>query len=138
MALKRPKIVYLDKAHRGKNINNSRPPIQQKQPIKNFRAYITSEIHASTTETWTQKSLGKFYSYPSASYLATAKNSFGTVSRDHSFTLEPSFENIIIYILKSQWLSYTDYLQLLSASPLYMVLWAHLQKFKSVDFSPLR
>ena len=94
-------------------------------------------IHEATVTEWQDKHLGESPSYPSPSTLATTSAIFGNVSRDHSFLLEPTFEHVVIYLLKSFHLSFEDYVSLLASSPLFNTLWAAMSQLKSVDFSPL-
>ena len=60
------------------------------------------------------------------------------ISRNHSFTREASFENIIIFLLKSNYLSLADLIALLQASVLASILWKNMVQLRDVDFTPLQ
>ena len=109
--------------------------VQIVKPIPSYSCYLSSEVRKATVEAWDPHSKsGKDSLYPSATRLATAKNAFGKPSLSHSFTREPSFENIAIFLLRSFILDDYAFLALLRASSLLCVLWKHLVLLCAVDF----
>ena len=96
-------------------------------------------MYSETTSNWdSTKTEGKHFQYPSPSQLATAPESFGSISLSHSFIKEPSFENVTLLLLKSSFLSLKDLSALVKASPLILLLWTSLVDLQFLDFSPLR
>ena len=96
-------------------------------------------MYSETTSNWDPtKTEGKHFQYPSPSQLATAPESFGSISLSHSFIKEPSFENVTLLLLKSSFLSLKDLSALVKASPLILLLWTSLVDLQFLDFSPLR
>ena len=95
---------------------------------------LTKATYRNTLLAWKEK--GK--EYPSASSMRGNKNIFGFPSQTHSFLKEPVFSNILILLLKSEYLSWTDFISgLYSACHLTKLLWAALVRFRDVSFSDL-
>ena len=71
-------------------------------------------------------------------YEIMDKSNFGKISKNHSFTSEASFENILIHIFKSKFLPMTDENNLCSTH----VLFSHLKKMidwsETIDFSDIK
>ena len=104
-----------------------------------YSSFLTEEVHKATISNWDPLNpQGKHCSYPSATQLATDVQSFGKISRDHSFTKEATFENIAIFLLKSPFLDLAGLSALLQASVLLSILWKSLVKLRALDFSPLQ
>ena len=75
---------------------------------------------------------------PPSRHTIMKSSQFGKPSLDHSFTSEPSFEHVLIFILKGDYLSSEDKIILCSTHPLFqhfnkMLLWS-----SSVDFLDIR
>ena len=104
-----------------------------------YSQFLSEEVHQTTVTAWdTNSHQGKKLVYPSASALATDRNSFGSISPAHSFLKEPSFDNIVVFLLKSNLLDFQTFLCLINSNPLYLVLWKYLVKLHSLEFSDLR
>ena len=71
-------------------------------------------------------------------YEIMSESNFGKISKNHSFTSDASFERILIFILKGNFLGFNDESNLLSTHELF----AHLKKMlvwsKNVDFSDVK
>ena len=71
-------------------------------------------------------------------YEIMDESNFGKISKNHSFTSDASFERILIFILKGNFLGFNDESNLLSTHELF----AHLKKMlvwsKNVDFSDVK
>ena len=127
---KKPKIVYLTSTKRkacGKTISTR---LSQSKPVQGLKENITAAIHQATVSAWDDQHLGEFQKYPSATTLATSPEVFGNVSSDHSFLLEPTFEQVVIFLLKSFLLPLEDYISLLEASPLFSTLWKAMHRLQ--------
>ena len=83
-----------------------------------------------------KKKSGEFSTYPSPITLATSPDVFGNISKDHSFILEPTFSQVVIFLLKSRLLAPKYYISLLDTSPLFSALWLSMYKLQHLDFSP--
>lgn len=113
--------------------------MQNSTKCSDYSPFLSEEIHETTCEAWDiDNDQGKHHLYSRASALATNKNSFGSISPAHSFLKEPVFENIIIFILKSSFLKFSDFKNLILVSPLFLVLWIHLVTVRNLDFSTLQ
>jgi hypothetical protein len=67
------------------------------------------------------------------------KNSkFGKVSKNHSFTCDPGFEQILIFILKSGYLLVRDLTVLLKTHVLFSHLYKMMHWSKKIDFLNIR
>ena len=103
----------------------------------NFSQFLSQQIKDATLASWSPDS-GKNTTYPSSVTLATTKGQFGGISPNHSFIKEPCFENIVILILKSAFLSHKDHVSLVQSSPAISTLWNHMVSLRNLDFSPLQ
>ena len=71
-------------------------------------------------------------------YAVYNNSSFGKISRDHSFTSEAAFDQILIFLLKSGYLPDQDKLNLLSTNFLFKHLERIIHWSKKVEFMDIR
>ena len=117
--------------------SGSHPANKLVTKVSSFSKFLSDQVQDATLSSWSQKS-GKNRVYPSSVVLATAPGSFGSISPNHSFITEPSFENIVIFMLKSAFLSHKDRTSLVRSSPSISTLWNHMVSLCHLDFSPLQ
>jgi len=71
-------------------------------------------------------------------YVVYKKSCFGKISRDHSFTSEAAFDQVLIFLLKSEYLPEQDKVNLLSINFLYEHLERMIHWSKQVEFVSIR
>ena len=101
--------------------------------MSDFGKFITQDVMDTTIEAWSRDK-GKHITYLTASALDIAAGSFGKISPNHSFLKEPSFDNIHVLLVKSNFHSHEDHLNVFKTSTTVSTLWTHIVQFKSLDF----
>ena len=71
-------------------------------------------------------------------YAVYNNSRFGKISRDHSFTSEAAFDQILIFLLKSNYLPEQDKANLLSTNLLYKHLVNMIHWSKQINFMGIR
>ena len=102
-----------------------------------FGAQLTKEGAGYTIKNQVSNQ-GKKLTYPTPTALTTAPGIFRKISKCHFFLKEPSFESVVILIIKSAYLFHKDLLSLLSADPQFHSLWHSLVTWQDLDFSSLQ
>ena len=80
---------------------------------------------------------GEYLVYPTSSQLAIS-SPFGKPSRLHSYTAEPTFSTVVVFLLKSNFLTEAMMVTLFEAYPLVYHLYKMMHYTAGIDFSCLR
>ena len=113
--------------------SSQQPDVHHTQP--NLKKTHTLTDHTLTSSHLSTTLQNYYGTYPSSTELLLHK--FGRPSTDHSFTSDMVFDHVLIFILKTKYLSQQDTKSILQTHPLYLHLHETMKKLQHLDFRPL-